>query len=134
MNIKDPTIYPTGECFTDALDFISEVLTENPEDRDALVEELVLVHGIILDSADGHPIAHAWVEDTRTGRCIFKGILDGEAQYFGASQEEYYADCQVQETTRYTLREVWEHNQRTGHYGPWKPEYLALCGQGETHG
>jgi hypothetical protein len=124
MAVQDPHIYPTHECFNDALDFISDVLIQNPDDREALVEELLLVHGICL-APDGQPYAHAWVQDG--DRCIFCGILDGTRGYFAASRDEYYAEMRVQDVTRYPVHEALRHNRRTRHYGPWLPKYRALC-------
>lgn len=116
-------IYPTGKCFDDALDLISQLL-QGAETPEALAERLVLVHGICL-APDGHPFAHAWVEDE--DRCLFRGILAGEAHYFAAPHAAYYADARVQEVTRYTVREAWAANRRHGTYGPWLPRYQALC-------
>jgi len=120
---------PTSHCFDNALDFISDGLIQNPEDRDALVDELLLVHGICL-APDGHPYAHAWVEDG--DRCIFCGILDGELGYFATSHAEYYAEMRVQDVTRYTVRAALAHNRATNHYGPWEARYRDLCGRGEA--
>ena len=128
MAIENRSIYPTHTCFDNALDFIAAVLQENPDDRDVLVTELSLVHGICL-APDGQPYAHAWVE--HGAHCIFAGILDGKQKYFAAFHDDYYAELGVQEVTRYTLQDALTHNRRTGHYGPWERRYRALCGRQE---
>lgn len=124
--IQDPHIYPTHHCFDDALDFIIEVLKANPQDRDALLERLFLVHGL-CQAPDGHPYAHAWVEDSRKTACIFRGIVDGETHYFAAAKDEYYADAKVLEVTQYSVQEALEQNRRHGTFGPWEPRYIALA-------
>jgi hypothetical protein len=122
---QDPPISPTHTCFDDALDFIVAVLQPHPAARQALAQELCLVHGICR-APDGQPYAHAWVE--HQGRCIFRGLLEGNAGYFAARQEAYYAELRVEEVTRYSVPEALAANRHTNTYGPWVPKYLALCG------
>lgn len=123
MNGKN--ILPTHHCFDDALDFIEERLRRN-----ASALHLVLVHGIALGPSgphEGEPFAHAWVEeDDVAWDC---GMLDGQRVYYSLERGEFYASLRIQDFTRYTLREAWQENQRSGHYGPWKAEYAALCGK-----
>ncbi len=93
-----------------------------------------LVHGIILvpdqpattDARPGERAVHAWVED---GDVVWDaGLLaDGQRVEFAVQKAEYYAHYQIQETTVYTMRELLEENRASGHYGPWRPEYRALC-------
>jgi len=109
------TIYPTYECFNDALEFL--LLHSG---------RLMLVHGICLYPDDGHKYAHAWVE--QDGRfVIFAGIHLGKHKYFAALRAEYYTDAKVQEATKYTPREAAMENLRSGHYGPWLEKYKRLC-------
>jgi hypothetical protein len=122
-------IFSTRQCFDDALDFLTAVLVANPQDAPELRRSLKLVHGICL-APDGQPYAHAWVEDDRTGQCIFRGIQQGALHYFGAPRADYYAELRVQERTRYSLRAAAQHNRQYGTYGPWLPKYRALCGTG----
>jgi hypothetical protein len=69
-----------------------------------------------------------WVED---GEIVWDaGLLaDGRRIEFAVEKIIYYAHYRVQETTVYTMRELLEHNRASGHYGPWRPEYAALCRQ-----
>lgn len=123
-------IMPTGHCFDDALDLICQLL-QGAETPEALADRLMLVHGICL-APDGHPYAHAWVEDE--DRCLFRGVLAGEAHSFAAHHAEYYAEARVQEVTRYSVRDAWAANRRHGTYGPWVPRYKALCTQKQGAG
>jgi hypothetical protein len=114
------TILPTHSCFDDSLDLIELRVKAKIADADVLV----LVHGICT-APDGDPYAHAWVEEN--GLAWDSGLLDGEAIYYVCSVEEFTKARGVQKTTRYTVREALIENYRTNMYGPWEPEYLALC-------
>jgi hypothetical protein len=122
----DQCIFPTQRCFDDALDFVVAVLRANPTDVPELTRSLKVVHGICL-APDGQKYAHAWVEDDLKSQCIFRGIYQGEPQYFVVPKATYYAEMRVQERTRYSLRSAADHNKRFNTYGPWLPKYLALC-------
>jgi hypothetical protein len=125
-------IHPTHRCFDDAIEFCEQMAREDP----AQALTLVVVHGIVLvpedqptdvtDAQPGERSVHAWVE-TPDGKVWDAGIHEGERIQFAVDRDEYYAHYRVQETTRYTLLELLEHNRASGHYGPWRPEYQALC-------
>lgn len=122
-------ILPTHCCFDDALDFIAARLQREPRDRD----DLFLVHGIALAPSGPHagePFAHAWVEEWNGAHGVVweSGLLDGLQVCYSVEHEEYYSALRIREFTRYTAREAWRENQRSGHYGPWKDEYRALFG------
>jgi hypothetical protein len=123
------TILPTQKCFDDALDYITLRLEEDPEG--AARDTLRLVHAIALapdGPQAGTPFAHAWVED---GDLVWaSGLLDGQLIYFAVNREEYHRELRVQDATTYTIAEALEENRKSGHYGPWKDEYRALCGRG----
>jgi hypothetical protein len=113
-------ILPTYQCFDDAIEYIYRARHTPP---------LTLVHGIAMASDGSRRLyAHAWVEEY--GKCWDCGIVEGQRLWYSVPREEFYAARQIQETTRYTLRQVLRENQRTGTTGPWKPEYQALCGRG----
>jgi hypothetical protein len=114
-------VLPTHTCFDDALDLIEAIVIENRRE----FKKLKLAHGICL-MPDGEPYAHAWVE--REGVCLFVGIIDGKRLTLAADHVEYYIDMKVQEVTHYTVAQAMAENKRSNHYGPWKPEYAALCG------
>jgi hypothetical protein len=120
-------ILPTYRCFDDAMELIEMRLAETPTlvQRD---EAIYLVHAICV-AQDGTRYAHGWVEED--GQVWDAGLLHGARVYFAVAPPEYYAAKQVEEATRYTLREVYRENVASGHYGPWKPAYLALVGQGD---
>jgi hypothetical protein len=124
---------PTGRCFDDALEFVESRVIENP----ALAHEatLTLVHGIALAPSgphEGEPFAHAWVEE---GETVWgAGLLDGRRIYFPVERAGFYECLRIRSATRYTIREAAEENFRTNNYGPWKPEYIALCGAAQIMG
>lgn len=118
-------ILPTSTCFDDALDTLFALLTEHPEDT-AIAEQVFLVHGIVHPA--GYPrMAHAWLEDDQEHTVIFSGIIAGEKRLLLAQRTEYYANMQPEEVTRYTYSQAFVNNRLSGHYGPWKPAYRALC-------
>jgi hypothetical protein len=128
-------LYPTYRCFDDAIAFCeARARAGHP----SVHTTLRLVHGIVLTPDDqlpgivpdapppGAPSAHAWVEDE--GLVWDAGqLFDGRRVVFAVDQAEYYAHYRVQQVTRYTMAEVLAENRASGHYGPWRPEYRALC-------
>lgn len=129
--IEHAELRPTHHCFDDALDYLGHVaLTES---KDVLMEH-VLVHAICLTpTEEAVPFAHAWVE--RGGEVIQGGLLDGEIVYVFLPKGPFYEQMRIQECTRYSVEEAHRENFRTNHFGPWKPEYAALCGSGgRVHG
>jgi len=120
-------ILPTFRCFDDALELIELRVKEDP----TITRHdwaIVLVHGICVGD-DGTRYAHAWIEET--GKVWDSGIIDGHRVYYAVARAEYYEAKRVAEHTKYTLRDIVRENGRSGHYGPWKPEYQTLCGKSE---
>jgi hypothetical protein len=141
------TLYPTHHCFDDALDFIGERVKVDP----GLVLTLQLVHAIVLTPREqllpapadvvlppaDEPFAHAWVEETINGVPVVwvSGLTaprDGARVFVAIPWVTFYATMRVQQATVYTCREACEENRRSGTYGPWRPEYRALCGRRAT--
>lgn len=120
-------LYPTHTCFDDALDLIVALVQSNPQL--AYTAEIKLVHAV-CKSPSGVEFAHAWVERWEN-MCYFAGIIAGERGYYGAPKSEFYTEYNVQETTKYTVKEAYLYNRSTGHYGPWKKRYQELCGKGD---
>lgn len=121
--VANLTLHPTGRCFDDALEFL-----ENEARRGLTLEQakrLCLVHGVCL-SADGHLFAHAWVE-SGDDMVISAGLLRGKRIFYKMDRATYYAKWCVEEAHRYTLEQASSENYRSGHFGPWRPDYLALC-------
>lgn len=118
-------IYPTHTCFDDAIEFIELLIKENPDLKEDIKANILIVHSICL-MPDGRPYAHAWVEDKKDDTSIFRGIIDGEATYLIAPRTEYYERFRVQETTKYTLYQALEENRKSNTYGPWKEKYRKL--------
>jgi hypothetical protein len=93
---------------------------------DGDIDALVLVHAILVGPS-GDRFAHAWVEDGPI--VVDAGMLDGgERAYYAAERAEYYGARTIEITTRYTPRQAYELNRRSGHFGPWEPAYQELCG------
>lgn len=119
-------IYPTHSCFDDALDFIERRIKQ---DRSSGCR-LILVHAIALapeGSKQGQPFAHAWVEE---GDLVWQdGIVNGNRVTYCTARDEYLRVMRIQESTRYTVPQLLRENARTGTYGPWEPQYIALCNE-----
>lgn len=123
MSIQEANIYPTHECFDDALENLIYIMKK---EGTGIVKRggLLIVHGII--SPDGKDIAHAWLE--REGKIVyFSGIYSGKKVLVSCALDEYYKNSVVKETTKYTLFQAYAEEIRTGHYGPWVERYKALC-------
>lgn len=120
-------VMPTHTCFDDALEIIEALVRVDP--RLARGADLVLVHAICV-SPTGEEYAHAWAENN--GVALFAGVIDGERTWLAADAREYAADARMKESTRYTPRQAWEENKRSGTFGPWIDRYLALCGGGRV--
>lgn len=129
--MSENKIMPTHTCFDDALEFVEMRLSEKKLFADS--DELLVVHGIALapeGERAGEPFAHAWVEE---GDLAYQaGMLMGGKVWYGVQREEFYLALRIQRATRYTLREAWERNRESGHFGPWEPEYETLCAHGDT--
>lgn len=120
------TIYPTFDCFTDAMDFLDHVAREDPE----VAERVVLVHAVCISDC-GREFAHAWIEDTKHSMAIFCGIYMDQKIYLAAPLANFYIGYTVKESTRYTVKEAIEENLRTFNFGPWEEKYITLCNKGE---
>lgn len=129
------TIRPTGSCFDDALDFLSERVKRDPCLWDD--STLRLMHGIAVAGsqsdgslAEGQRYAHAWVEEELVPGQVVAwdcGLLNGGRIYFSVARDEFYAGRQIQHVTAYTPRGAYDENRRTAHFGPWVLEYVLLC-------
>ena len=111
---------PTHTCFDDALDYL-EWLAFNQQWGRLL--ECTLVHGVCL-TPDGRPYVHAWVEFP--DNCVGAGIVAGERVWYYVRRRDWLKEFRPQLTTRYTLKEAYENNKRTNHYGPWESYYRDM--------
>lgn len=116
-------LQPTHKCFDDAMDFVEDAVRKDP--TVALGDTLLLVHGICTHNETGDPYSHAWVEDRNIAWDA--GLVDGERVYYSMQREDFLRARGVIKATRYTMREVLTENMKSGHYGPWREEYRALC-------
>jgi hypothetical protein len=133
-----PTIYPTHNCFTDMLEWFAEKLRRDPSlglDGPAFV----LVHGLIRAPEDydtvraGDLYAHAWIEDATVDPPVVwqSGVLDGERVVYAMPGDQFVELLRPHTSTRYTARDAWRENRRSGNYGPWRPEYRTRCRNAE---
>lgn len=126
----NPTIIPTHACFDDALDFFALML-----DEQQLLDEHAnyrVAHGVCVGALTGEEYAHAWVEQLDAQLAWQAGKLRAtdELVYFALPIDAFRTTFRVRRYTRYTLQRVAYLNQSSGHYGPWHPEYRALCNNG----
>lgn len=117
------TIHPTHTCFDDAIELLE--LAARDETPAAQFARMVLVHAIVLHPTTGEPYAHAWVEED--GIAWQAGILNGERITYAVAAAELRAKLRVQREIRYCPEEVWRMNRMFETFGPWEPEFLALC-------
>ena len=115
---------PTGTCFDDALDFVSELLAASTGDAKLRwIQQLIIVHGICI-TPDGEPYAHAWVEHLEK---VWQGtLLQGQRAFYPTQREKFYEERRVMESTRYTVREAMRMNEQHDNFGPWEERYLRL--------
>lgn len=123
-----PIIYPTHDCFTDALEYLSDRVIF----AGLRIGVFRLVHAIALLPAGPEkdkPFAHAWVEEDTDGGTLAwqSGYLDGRRIRYAVEAAALRAELRIQAETRYSALQACFENQRSGTYGPWKPEYQALC-------
>lgn len=126
-------IHPTHRCFDDALELLEARVRHEP--ALARSNTLLLAHGIIRgaeEQADIGRVAHAWLEERRADGAFIvwdTGLWNGRRIHYSATIEEYYRAARVERDSvvRYTPLEVWQENKRSGHFGPWRPEFAALC-------
>jgi len=115
-----PVVKPSGTAFDDALDYFVLVPPQ-------LRAEHYVVHAIC--EIRGKRFAHAWVEYMQGSTLYrFEGVLvDGARGYRCHRPEAFEKLFSVEQSTRYTFAEVLALNERHNNFGPWLPEYLALC-------
>lgn len=116
-------VHPTHTCFDDAIEYLELLCKAGCSP--GVVREHVVVHAICCNPDTGKLFAHAWVE--MGASAVQAGIIGGVKQYYAIPVADLLTHFGVERCTRYTADEVVEHNFRTGHYGPWLDEYVALC-------
>lgn len=133
-------LQPTGKCFDDAIEFIEESVTRDPDL--AFNGGLWLVHAIARipegQEQAGDLFAHAWCEQRVEFGGLPRGVVwhsalapAGHRIYLPEPRARYYRRLRVVNWTSYSIQEIWVENQRHGTHGPWLPEYLALTKQGK---
>jgi hypothetical protein len=120
-------ILPTGECFSDAAEYIENLVKGDP---DICLENYRVVHAICF--IDTQPelgwFAHGWVEHgpaVMFGGIIQDGPHAGEKVWITADKQTFYAGMRVQHIRRYTMRELANWNIKTGNLGPWEEPFTS---------
>ena len=108
------TIYPTNECFDDAIANLIHMM-ERGRRFDVASGLIKIVHAII--EPHGEKLSHAWLEDLDL--VFFSGFIDGEKCLVECAREEYYEQSKISHVVRYTLFEAYAEEKKHGHYGPW---------------
>lgn len=111
---------PTNTCFDDALDFMS-----SKQVRSQMRDKYRVVHGIVI--RQGQRYAHAWIERIDLYMVIQGELFMGERVYRMISRRQFLSELTVECCTRYTYEQAVEMNARHDNFGPWEPEYIALC-------
>lgn len=119
---EETTIYPTHECFDDAVTNLIYLMKRDGKEPVAR-GDLRIVHAII--APDGADMAHAWLE--RGESVFFSGFVEGEKVLVECDRAAYYKNSVVKDSTKYTLFEAYESEVRCGHFGPWVERYRVLC-------
>jgi hypothetical protein len=52
--------------------------------------------------------------------------------YLCAQRKQWYSTYSIIEIIRYTMKEAFEQNLKTGNFGPWEPRYITLCANGDN--
>lgn len=128
---NEKTIFPTGTCFDDCIDYLNHLALENPANIKKLNEDYRVCHGICLMDS-GEPFAHAWLEYRNS--VIDGGIYQGEKVAVRIAKHEFYANLKPLKVIRYTLKMCCHLEKRVFKYqGPWDPEIRALCKDTKGH-
>lgn len=128
---EDRTLYPTKQCFTDAMEWMEWVAKDSMEKQEGF-PDMQLVHAICTGNYNGMEYAHAWVEDNCLKVVVSSGMLKGEKVYYYVDREKWYELHQVKEKTIYDFRQIALRNLATGHFGPWEEKYQKLCGRTDS--
>jgi hypothetical protein len=120
----DDTIYPTHTCFTDAMEFLVDVVKHAP----ATMDEYTLVHAVCLPGSD-RAYAHAWIERrTPKGTEAWQsGIWRRHRVQYAVMASELEQELRPQRIWRYSIEDASALNRETGMLGPWVRELEDLC-------
>lgn len=113
------SLYPTGRCFDDAMEYMSLVFKESGKKA---LAQLTMVHGVI--HIEGRAIVHGWIEDDKN---VIEGkFLRGERVYAFLDLKEYYTELMVKDFVKYTAKQALMLNLQSGNFGPWLPRYRKM--------
>jgi hypothetical protein len=122
---QERILYPTHDCFTDALEFLELAAARANRGQPVDMESFRLVHAVCT-APDGRLYAHAWIEER--GELVWQAALyQGERVFFTADKARHYKVMNIHELVVYTPHEVAEENDRTGTLGPWKQSVIDCC-------
>lgn len=131
MAKSQQTIYPTGKCFDDALDFIEIMIRESMFTKAELIDRFHLVHGIYeskhFQGGVKKRFSHAWVWDKQDDCAIQSGLIDNGLLYYEMPIKAFRKRMVLEKETVYSIEQAYQENVKHNNYGPWVPEYLELC-------
>ena len=111
-------IFPTGECFDDAFDFLMSHKTNR----------FMLCHGLVSPKKAGRdvPYAHAWILD-KGRRCNYEwGLKEGiEKIQVGYKNMSFYEELRPSIITYYTWRQAIINTFLHDSAGPWDRSYFG---------
>lgn len=117
-------IMPTGQCFDDSMEFLSNRIKNEP----GAYTRYVLIHAMIR-GINGAVHAHSWVEDPVEDCVWTAGIKQRERVFVRVfDQAAYRAFVGAHDITCYSIEEARQMMQRHKHPPPWEPRYRRLCG------
>jgi hypothetical protein len=120
----NPVLYPTHQCFDDALDFIGTML----KNGDIKLDSPYWVVHALCRVPTGDVMAHGWVE--HEADVISAYVVGGAHAYLEIPKDTFYEWYHPFDITRYTITEALRLNIKHGHYGPWETRYREACGSG----
>lgn len=134
MSDDDNAIYPTHDCFTDAIELMRQFVQEGHE-------RVILVHALCVAPTTaqllrslwpGQRFAHAWLEVPKpTGTEAWqRGVWKQRPITYAVSQAELLEQLSPICTWRYTVPMALEMNRQHVNYGPWEPELLPFARTG----
>lgn len=129
LEVGGLTIFPTGTCFDDALEWLTELVKRSP--LRGFTPNLFLCHGICLMHGID-PYSHAWVEEF--GMVWFSGVIEEDKAMIKCDLKEFYDHFHVTEqVTKYTPWQAVEQNHAAENYGPWEQRYIDLTREGKQN-
>ena len=113
----------TGDCFEVCGRFMSIGVSDYRPDIKMKPEPgFLLVHGVAINTQDGKPFMHAWVEMDEN---FVLDLANGKTNVIPKKQYYEVGKIDPATTIKYKSQEVLKKINTTGEWGPW-PEFYKL--------